>query len=63
MSNLDPAMLALCPLHVTLTAKGDVSTVYFIRTGMVTHGSPGAKLGEKIESEVIAAIGEAMHGQ
>ncbi len=63
MSNLDPAMLALCPMHVTLTHKGDTTSVYFIRTGMVTHGSPGDALGKKIEAEVIEAIGEALNGK
>jgi Domain of unknown function DUF302. len=63
MSNLDPAMLALCPMHVTLTHKGDITSVYFIRTSMVTHGSAGDALGKKIEADVIAAIGEALHGQ
>ena len=63
VSNLDPAMLALCPLHITLTHKSGVSTVSFIRIGAVAQGSPAAPLVRQIETEVISAIEEAMNGQ
>jgi uncharacterized protein (DUF302 family) len=63
MSNADPAMLALCPLHVTLTHKAGVSTAAFIRTGEIAAGSPAEALARQIETEVVKAIEEAMNGQ
>ena len=63
LSNLDPAMLALCPMHVTLTHKAGLSTASFIRPSTVAEGSPAAPLTKQIETEVITAIEEAMNGQ
>ena len=56
ISNLDPAMLALCPLHVTLIHKGDITTVLFVRPGQVAKDSPAAKPALELEQAVVKTI-------
>jgi len=56
VSNADPALLALCPLHVTLTHKAGATTVLFVRPGQVAKGSKAAKAAGVLEREVIKAI-------
>ena len=56
MSNLDPSMLALCPLHVTLINKAGLTTVLFVRPSQVANGSPAAKTALDMENGVIKTI-------
>ena len=35
ISNIDPSMLALCPLHITLYSKNNKTHVLFVRPGKV----------------------------
>lgn len=56
VSNHDPDMLGLCPLHVTVIGRNDKTTVLFNRPSVIAAGSPARKLIEQIENEVIAAI-------
>ena len=35
VSNADPDMLALCPLHLTMTSKNGVTSILFVRPGKV----------------------------
>jgi len=56
ISNLDPGMLALCPLHATLTHKDGVTTVLFVRPGVVAQGSPAAKAAQDLENATIKAL-------
>lgn len=56
VSNIDPAMLALCPLHVTLTHKAGTTTVLFARPTVVAKGSKAEKVAAEIELEVIKSI-------
>jgi uncharacterized protein (DUF302 family) len=63
VSNLDPALLGLCPLHVTLTHKAGVTTVVFNRPTALAAGSPAEKVLKEVETEVIQAIEAALHGK
>lgn len=63
MSNLDPALLALCPLHITLTHKGGVSTAHFGRVSTLAAGSAGEADIKAIEAEIIAIVEDALHGE
>lgn len=63
MSNLDPALLALCPLHVTLTHKAGVSTAHFARVSTLAKGSAGETAVREIETEITAIVEGALHGQ
>lgn len=56
ISNADPAMLGLCPLHLTLTQKAGRVTVLFVRPGVVAQGSPAEALAKELEEKVIKAV-------
>ncbi|OYW37430.1 MAG: hypothetical protein B7Z35_10000 [Hydrogenophilales bacterium 12-61-10] len=63
IANADPALLALCPLHITLTHKAGMSTVYFVRPSVVAAGSPGAAQAGKLEADIVKVIEGVMHGE
>jgi len=63
IANVDPALLALCPLHVTLTHRAGVSTVYFARPGVLAAGSPGATQAQALEAEIDQIIQGALRVQ
>lgn len=63
MSNLDPALLALCPLHLTLTHKDGVSTVHFARLTALAAGSPGEAAVRGIEADIIGIVEGALDGK
>jgi len=56
ISNADPTMLALCPLHLTLTQKAGRVTVLFARPGVIAQGSKAAAPAKELEDKVIKAI-------
>jgi len=60
ISNLDPSMLGVCPLHLTLTEKDGKTTVLFNRPTVTAKGSPAYEVFVEIEDEVIAIIKEGM---
>jgi len=49
-------MLATCPLHATLTHKDGVTTILFVRPGVVAQGSPAAKAAQDLENATIKAL-------
>ncbi len=56
ISNADPAMLALCPLHLTLTQKAGRVSVLFVRPGVVAQGSKAEAPAKELEEKVIKVI-------
>ena len=56
ISNADPAMLGLCPLHLTLTQKTGRVTVLFVRPGVIAQGSKAEAPAKELEDKVIDAI-------
>jgi uncharacterized protein (DUF302 family) len=56
VANADPAMLAVCPLHVSLYEQDGRTTVLFPRPTVVGRGSPAQPLLEELEAEVIRVI-------
>jgi len=56
VSNLDPNMLALCPLHLSLYEKDNNTHIVFIRLSHVGEGSPAKPLLTELEQAVSAAI-------
>lgn len=56
VSNADPQMLALCPLHITLVHKEGVTRILFIRPSLVATGSGAEKVALELEQEVIRTI-------
>jgi len=62
ISNADPAMLALCPLHLTLTQKAGRVTVLFVRPGVIAHGSKAEAPAKELEEKVIKTIESGLNG-
>ena len=60
VSNKDPKMLALCPLHMTLIEKNGKTSVFFTRPTAISKGSPAHYLFVKMEKEVIKLIRKGM---
>lgn len=56
MSNADPQMLALCPLHISLVHKEGVTRILFVRPSLVATGSPAEKVALELEQDVIRTI-------
>ncbi len=56
MSNADPQMLALCPLHISLVHKDGRTRILFVRPSLVATGSPAEKLALELEQDVIRTI-------
>ena len=59
ISNADPIMLALYPLHVTLIHKQGKTKIMFVRPSRVAAGSPAEKIALELEQDVIRTIEEA----
>lgn len=60
ISNEDPSMLALCPLHVTLIHKENFTTVLFVKPSIVSQGSAANSVALELEQDVIRIIKEAV---
>jgi len=56
ISNLDPSMLALCPLHITLYSKNKETHILFVRPGKVAGPSKAQKIAKELEDDVIRTI-------
>jgi len=56
ISNIDPSMLALCPLHITLYSKENKTHVLFVRPGKVAGDSKAHKVAKELEDDVIRTI-------
>lgn len=56
VSNADPQMMALFPLHITLVSKDGVTRILFIRPSLIATGSPAEKIALEIEQDVIRTI-------
>jgi uncharacterized protein (DUF302 family) len=63
VSNLDPQLLGLCPLHVTLIYKAGVTTALFNRPSAIAGNSPAQKVLQEAEDEVIDAIETALNAK
>ena len=60
VSNADPDMMALCPLHITLIQKEGATRVLFVRPTAVAVGSKALSVAKDIEKDVAKAIDEAV---
>ena len=60
VSNKDPRMLALCPLHMTLIEKDGKTTALFARPTVIAANSPAIEILSELEDKVIAAIKKGM---
>ncbi len=62
ISNLDPLLLALCPLHITLIHKEGNTQILFVRPSLIASGSPAEKVAVELEQDVIRTIESAVKG-
>jgi len=60
VSNVDPDMLALCPLHVTVTHKQGLTKVLFVRPDFIAKGTRAESVANEITQGVIEAIKRGM---
>lgn len=58
VGNADPDMLALCPLHITLTQQLGQTRILFIRPSRVAAGSKAQVIARELEE----AVGKAVDG-
>jgi len=56
LSNIDPSLLALCPLRITLYTKDKKTHILFVRPGKVAATSKGQKMAKELEDDVIRTI-------
>ena len=56
VSNMDPDLLGLCPLHISLYENLGKTTILYNRPSIISKNSPGHELVKEIEAEVIEAI-------
>jgi hypothetical protein len=62
VSNADPQLLALCPLHITLYRHNDMTHVVFVSPTHVGKGSDATVLLQELEAEVSAAVESGIAG-
>ena len=62
ISNIDPSMLAICPLRITLYSKDKETHILFVRPGKVAAASKAHKLAKELEDDVIRTIEIAISG-
>jgi len=60
VSNLDPQMLALCPLHITLYRQNNITHIVFLSPAHAGQRSAAAGLLEGLEAKVSAAVEAGM---
>lgn len=58
--NIDPKMMALCPLTVSVLAKGESTTVLFERLVPAAGDSPAVDILWEVENTIITAIDNAL---
>ena len=56
ISNADPNMISICPLHVTISQEGEWTKVDFVRPSMIAKGTQAEKVAAKLEKKLNYAI-------
>lgn len=56
ISNLDPSLLALCPMRLTLYSKNKETHILFVRPSKVAGNSPAQEIAKELEDDVIRTI-------
>jgi uncharacterized protein (DUF302 family) len=61
ISNQDPSLLALCPLHITLIQEMGHTRVLFARPTVIAHDSKALSLVKELEEAVSKAVQGAVN--
>jgi len=56
ISNVDPSLLALCPMRITLYSKNKETHILFVRPSKVAGNSPAQEIAKELEDDVIRTI-------
>jgi hypothetical protein len=56
ISNIDPELLALCPMHISFYRQNNITHIVFTRPTHVGQRSAAAGLLEGLEAKVSAAV-------
>jgi uncharacterized protein (DUF302 family) len=60
VSNADPDLLALCPLHLTLVQQDGNTRILFVRPSQVAQGSQAASVATELEQDIVRVIEAAI---
>lgn len=60
VSNADPDMLAMCPLHITLIQQLGQTRVLFVRPSVIAAGSKAQAVAKDMEDAVAKAVDAAV---
>ncbi|MGD2074618.1 MAG: DUF302 domain-containing protein [Gammaproteobacteria bacterium] len=60
VSNADPDLMALCPLHLTLIQQNGATRILFVRPTVVAAGSKAGPVAEELEEAVSEAVAQAL---
>lgn len=63
IAGIDPGLLSLCPLHMSLYQKDGVTTITMLRPTAVAVGSPGIGAATELEQALIGVIDQAFPGE
>lgn len=61
ISNADPDMLAMCPLHITLIQQQGSTRVLFVRPSVVAADSNALAIAKELEQDISKAMDEAVN--
>jgi len=61
VSNADPDMLAMCPLHITLVQQLGQTRILFVRPSVVAAGSKAQRIARELEDDVFKAVDGAVN--
>jgi uncharacterized protein (DUF302 family) len=61
ISNADPDMLAMCPLHITLIQQEGSTRVLFVRPSVVAADSNALAIAKELEQDISKAMDEAVN--
>jgi len=62
IAGVDPALLALCPLHMSLYEKDGRTTITMLRPSTIAADSPGIDAARELEKQLIGVIDKAFSG-
>ncbi len=60
VSNKAVNMTAMCPLHITLTYREGMTSIYFVRPDAIAKGSKAASIAHELTELVIKSIKEGI---
>jgi hypothetical protein len=61
VSNADPDMLAMCPLHITLVQQLGQTRILFVRPSVIAAGSKARRIARELEDDVFKAVDGAVN--